>query len=341
MRRLAIVEAVVGILVACFVVLAPQAQDLQQITNRLALVRPNAGAPQERGAPQAKPSSVSKAQFERWMTELSNWGRWGKDDQIGAANLITPAKRREAAALVKTGTTVSLSRTLTAKSLAETPAKISYGWLGGRFELFLKDDWVLERRLIEFHGGEFTHVDALCHVAYRGKLYNGLGLSEVVTSDGGCSKMGIGGLKEGVVTRGILLDIPGKSVGPEDIRAWEKQTGLKLSPGDAIFLRTGRAQGPTARQGGYDLSLMPLLKERDIALIGSDVAQEGDGLPGVSLAFHRFALVARGIHLIDNMELEGLAALARKLNRWEFLFTAAVPPITNGTGAPINPIAVF
>jgi kynurenine formamidase len=336
MKRLANVTAVVGILVGCLA-LALQAQDLLQIESRLALVRPNAGTvPQQ----QEKLSSVSKEQFDRWMTGLSNWGRWGKDDQLGAANLITPAKRREAAALVKSGTTVSLARVLTAKPLAEAPAEISYGWLGGRFQLFPKDDWVLERRAFDYHGGEFTHVDALCHVAYQGKLYNGFTFSEVVTSNGGCSKLGIAALKDGVVTRGLLLDIPGKSVGPEDIRAWEKRTGLKLASGDAIFLRTRRA-GDTAHQGGYDPSLMPLLKERDVALIGSDVAQEGDGVPGVSLAFHRFALVALGAHLIDNMDLEALAATAGKLNRWEFLFMATSPAITNGAGAPINPTAVF
>ena len=152
--------------------------------------------------------------------------------------------------------------------------------------------------------------------------------------------MGIAALKDGDVTRGVLVDLPGKSVGPGDIRAWEKQTGLKLSAGDAIFLRTGRDQAGTGR-GGYDPSLMSLLKERDIALIGADVAQEGGEVPGVRLPIHRFALVALGVHLIDNMYLEALAATARKLNRWEFLFTAATPPISNGAGAPINTIAVF
>lgn len=280
------------------------------------------------------------AELDQLFKQVSNWGRWGKDDQLGAANLITPAKRREATALVKTGATASLSRMLTAQPMAKAPKEISYGWLGGLFEPNLKDDWVMERRLIEYHGGEFTHIDALCHVAYQGKLYNGFGLREVVTRDGGCSKMGIAALKDGVVTRGVLLDLPGKSVGPDDIRAWERQTGLKLSPGDAIFLRTGRDQAGTGR-GGYDPSLMPLLKERDIALIGADVAQEGGEVPGVRLPIHRFALVALGVHLIDNMDLEALAATARKLNRWEFLVTASTPPITNGAGAPINPIAVF
>src|SRR5262245_30111387 len=233
MKRLANVTAVAGILVGCLA-LALRAQDRLQIQGRGALMRSNASEAAQQA--QEKLSSVSNEQCDRWMTGLSNGGRWGKDDQLGAANLITPAKRREATALVKSGTTVSLSRVLTAKPLAEAPPEITYGWLGGRFQLFPKDDWVLERRAFDYHGGEFTHVDALCHVAYRGKLYNGLTFSEVVSSNGGCSKLGIAALKDGLVTRGLVLDIPGKSVLPEDIRAWEKRTGLKLSSGDAIFL---------------------------------------------------------------------------------------------------------
>jgi len=323
MKRLANLVVVVGMLVGCLA-LAPYADVLP-----------------DQGEAQQKLSSVSKEQFDKWMTELSNWGRWGKDDQLGAVNLITPAKRREAAALVKTGTSVPLSHLITAKPLADVPAEITYGWLGGRFGLFPKDDWVLERRTVDYHGGEFTHIDALCHVAYRGKLYNGFGFTDVVTRDGGCSKLGIGVLKDGIVTRGLLLDIPGKSVGPEDIRAWEKKTGLKVSSGDAIFLRTKQGRGETTGRGGYDPTLIPLLKERGVAVIGSDVAQEGDGVPGVSLAFHRFALVALGVHLVDNMDLEALAATAGKLNRWEFQFIATPPQIANGAGAPINPIAVY
>lgn len=289
-------------------------------------------------------ASVSAEQFDRWMTELSNWGRWGKDDQLGALNLITAAKRRQATALVTTGTVVSLSRALAADPPAMENGRrppVLRGSLRHVFEVGAPEQWVFERQEIEYHGGVLTHLDALCHVAYKGRIYNGLRFEEIVTREGGCSKMGVGALKDGIVTRGILLDIPGTRVRREDIEAWEKRTGVKITSGDALLLRTGRDAGSPARTGGYDPSLAPFLKARDIALLGSDIAQEGGSVPGVSIPIHRFALVALGVHLFDNLDLEALARTAAAQKRWEFLVTAAPLPVPNGAGAAVNPIAVF
>src|SRR5262245_36369266 len=223
--------------------------------------------------PKPSPNRVTEPELDKWMQELSNWGRWGKDDVLGAANTITPEKRRQAAALVKTGETVSLSHDLR---------------VGGQktefvLPFFLQMRIVPERQVvrdtqtIDPHGnGGGSHIDALCHMAYKGHFYNNFSYTESVTPEKGC-KLGINNLKDGIVTRGILIDIPrlrnvSSLQGPthvyrEDIEAWEKQTGVKVSPGDALLLRTQRT-------GGYDASFLPFLKDRDVAVLGSDTAQD-------------------------------------------------------------------
>jgi kynurenine formamidase len=174
--------------------------------------------------------------------------------------------------------------------------------------------------------------------------------------------MGITALKDGVVTRGILLDIPrlkqlpylepGTRVFREDVEAWERSAGIRVTRGDAMLLRTGRwtrrAQVGPGRTPGWDPSFLPFLKDRDVGLLGHDGAQEGGSIPGVTLPsgglypiIHRFAIVARGMNLLDNLDLEALADTAARLKRWEFMLVVAPPRVPGGTGAPINPIAIF
>jgi kynurenine formamidase len=289
-------------------------------------------------------SSVTKEQFARWMTELSNWGRWGKNDELGALNLITSAKRRQAAALVKTGTIVSLSRDIPRQKGGDGPQTRPINTGGALVNLFLiQGDYLFERQEIEYHGGALSHFDALCHVSYNGKLYNGFNFKEVVTPEGGCSKLAVTTLKDGIVTRGILLDIPGTRVRREDIDAWEKRTGLKISSGDALLLRTRRAGTASTAFGGagYEPSLIPFLKERDIALLGADVPQEGGNIVGVNIPIHTFTIVALGMNLLDNLDLEALAETAAKLKRWEFMLTVEPLRVQNGAGSAVNPVAVF
>jgi len=269
---------------------------------------------------------VTREQFDTWMSELSNWGRWGDDDELGALNLITPAKRVAAARLVETGTTVSMARAMTIERL-ENPDQASasrppvlVGSARNVFDINVEGGYFWERYEIEFHGGAVSHLDALCHVAYNGKVYNGRNF------------------QDGLVTRGVLLDMPGKAVRRQDIEAWEAETGITISAGDALFLRTGRDIGQT---GGYHPSLIPFLRERDIALLGADVPQEGGEVEGVAVPVHFFSLVALGVHLFDNLGLEDLAQTASELNRWEFMFVASPHVVPNGSGSAINPAAIF
>ena len=302
------------------------------------------GACSDSGAQGEPGDEVTKEQYETWMTELSNWGRWGKDDQLGALNLITPAKRVAAAGLVEAGTVVSMAREMTIEPL-ENPdqasanrAPVLVGSVRNVFDINTEGGYLWERYEIEYHGGTVSHLDALCHVAYNGKVYNGLNFEDVASAEDGCSQMGIINLEEGLVTRGILLDMPGKAVRRSDVEAWEAETGITISSGDALFLRTGRDVGQT---GGYHPSLIPFFKERDIALLGADVPQEGGEVEGVAVPVHFFALVSLGVHLFDNLGLEDLAETASELNRWEFMFMASPHVVPNGAGSAINPLAVF
>jgi kynurenine formamidase len=292
----------------------------------------------------ASASSVTKAQFDEWMTKLSNWGRWGKDDERGALNLITAKTRLRAAALVKTGLTVSLSQQIPADTPAATPKQprpINQNGSGANVFL-IAGDYLFERQEIEYHGGRLSHFDALCHVSYNGKLYNGLNFKEVVTEGRGCSKLSVNSAREGIVTRGVLLDLPGIRVRRQDVEAWEKKTGIKIGPGDALLLRSRRPGAPPAfGTAGYDPSLIPFLKERDIALLGNDSAQEGGPIDGVAIPIHTFTIVALGLNLLDNLALDEVAAAADKLQRWEFMLVVAPLRMENGAGSPVNVIATF
>jgi len=295
---------------------------------------------------------VTAAEYESWKKDLSNWGRWGKDDQIGALNLITAAKRKEAAALVKEGFSVSLAGDADTVKAVDNPFPYEHEMLA------IGND----RIGVRYHGITHTHLDSLAHINEDGVFYNGYKPDPDAVLKGGHQKNSIHNLKNGIFTRGILLDIPrlkgvpylepGTPIYIEDLEAWERRAGVKVSAGDALFVRTGvwarrQAVGPWLRgraeggkSAGLDPSVIPWIKQRDIAILGSDHPQyvSPSNLRG---AIHDFALVHLGVHLFDNCDLEALADAAAARNRWEFLLTAAPLPIRGGTGSPANPIGTF
>ncbi len=289
---------------------------------------------------------ITKAQVDQWMQDLSNWGRWGAEDQLGAVNLITQAKRREALALATTGEVVSLSLPITVVAAPDDP-NATAAFTNLRVSN-IPSGFLMERQQVAFHGATVSHLDALCHAHHEGKVYNGIPLEEVF-DETGCTQMGISGLAGGIVTRGVLIDIPrlkglealetSTHVYPEDIEAWERRTGVTISAGDAIFLRTGRQVNNNS--SGYDITVAPWLKERDVALVGSDGIQDVGRIQGTALPFHKLVLVALGANIFDNMALEALAETAARLDRWEFLLVAAPIPNPGGTGSPLNPLAIF
>ncbi len=301
--------------------------------------------------------ALTKADIDRMMTELSNWGRWGKDDQLGAINLITSAKRKQAATLVKEGVSVSLAHDVEKERAADVsnPFQHTMTLTGAN----PASQFSLDAYSVNYHGYAHTHLDALCHVFYQGKMYNGFSQEDVTQK--GAGRLSIINLKQGVFSRGILIDVarlkgvpylePETPIYPEDIEAWEKKAGVKVSSGDVIFIRTGRwarraAVGPwdvSRHSAGLHASCAGWLKQRGVAILGSDAASDvvPSQVEGVTLPIHQLVLVALGVNIFDNCDLEALSVAAAKRNRWEFLLTAAPLAVPGGTGSPLNPIATF
>jgi kynurenine formamidase len=308
-----------------------------------------------RTAPSAS-SNVTQADVDRWMAELSNWGRWGKQDQIGTVHLITDAKRKQAAALVTEGYSVSLARTAETDKAADNRSPFSHRMLSTGAQP--SGQFVLDEYSVAYHGYAHTHMDALCHMAWHGKMYNGFPQTDV--TERGAQELAVTGYKNGIFTRGILIDIPrlknvpylepSTAIYPEDLDRWEKKTGVRVGSGDVVFIRTGRwarraAKGPwdPAHIAGLYASCAKWLKQRDIAMFGSDGATDvmPSGVPGVVQPMHQLLLVAMGTPIFDNCDLEAVASAAAQRNRWVFLLTAAPIPVPGGTGSPLNPIATF
>lgn len=297
---------------------------------------------------------MNKADIEKLVVELSNWGRWGKDDQLGTLNLITPAKRKASAALVKLGLSVSLARQAEEVAALDNPSPFEQKMLP-----IVNEQWAVDQYSVDYHGYAHTHMDSLCHLFFRGKMYNGFSRDEV--TENGANRLSIENVKGGIFTRGILIDIPhlrgvkylepGSPIYPEELEAWENRAGLKVGPGDVVFIRTGRwarraEKGPwDIEQGlaGLHASCARWLRKRDISMLGSDSASDviPSGVPGVSHPIHLLTLHAMGIHIFDNCDLEQVAQTGAKLKRWDFLLTAAPIPVAGGTGSPLNPIATF
>ena len=304
---------------------------------------------------------LNQADIERLMEELSNWGRWGPSDELGAANLITPAKRLEAIALATEGITVSLAHRLLTDEAADVSRPFERRMLGlpdpTRKPVFRGG--VSDNYNISYHGYSHSHIDSLCHILYKGLMYNGVS-QETITEEG-CSNASIASLQAGIVTRGVLIDIPrlkgvpylepGTPIYMEDLEAWEEMASVTVRPGDALFVRTGRWArradvGPWAvseQTAGLHASTMPWIKARDVSFLGSDGVS--DVIPSqveeVGLPVHLLTIVAMGVDLFDNQDLEALAETAARLNRWEFMLVAAPLAVEGGTGSPLNALAIF
>lgn len=298
-------------------------------------------------APGPAPQPVTKEVWEGWMKNETNWGRWGKDDQLGAMNLVTPAKSKQALSLAKTGTVVSLAHRPVIIPKAK-PDGISY--LELKLNHLGDSEFTIEEMQLAFHGSSFTHMDAICHGDYKGQTFNGYAVKDVIT-DTGCKKLAIDTLAHGIVTRGVVIDIPHvkglKVLPPEtavtvaDIEAFEKMAGLKIGPGDAIFLHTGRWSSSSDKHSGYDITVGPWLKQRGVSIVGSDTIQDVSTVPGLILPLHHYILVGLGINIVDNADLEKAVETARRLKQWEFMLVALPVAVPGGSGFPINPLAIF
>jgi kynurenine formamidase len=312
---------------------------------------PAPGTPGEKAG-----NGMSLKQVDELITSVSNWGRWGKDDQLGALNLITAAKRRDAARLVREGIPVSLAHNAVKDAADKAQA---FGHRMVSTGATQNADSAADVYSVQYHGYYQTHLDALCHLFYKGKMFNGISQREVTES--GAGRLSVLKMKDGLFTRAVLMDIPRltgvaympgkKPIYPEDLDAWEKKAGIRVGAGDAILIRTGR-WARRAAHGDWDfehdspglyITCLRWLKSRDVAILGSDLASDvsPSGVEGPKMPIHWGAIWSMGVPILDNLDLERLSETAAKQNRWEFLLTAAPLAVEGGTGSPINPIATY
>ena len=314
-----------------------------------------------------------------YVDQCSNWGRWGADDQLGTLNLIAPEHRVAAAQLVTAGRVVSCSRDL-GTAFGDPASAAQMYWVStgqvatpveglpptkfGRGDVFS----AVEFFGLVFHGPNVTHLDTPAHLFWKGRLYNDRPAG-LVTSEFGATWCPVTEMAEGIVGRGVLLDVPraegtdalepGRPVMPEDLERTATAQGVTVGPGDIVLLRTGRwhpgtEEGASAKavsddpsrwhaMAGWHAACMPWLHERDVAMIGSDVPQEVRPAPYPEFAapVHIVGLVAMGMPLIDNCDLEDLGRACAELGRWEFQFVVAPLRIVGGSGSPVNPLAML
>jgi kynurenine formamidase len=299
---------------------------------------------------------LTKDQVKASFEKINNWGKWGKEDQRGALNYITTEKRAAAAKLARSGEVVSCAQPLATRPGPDVTQPVQHMMLHVGAPVAALDYFG-----IASHGFAITHLDALCHVFWEGKMYNGYSAREVTPA--GARKCAIDVTRDGIVTKGVLLDIPkvrkvdflepGDAIYPEELEAAEKLHGARVEEGDVLLIRTGRhlrskAKGAwSARRGGLaglDAACLPWLHERKIALMGCDGVSDcspSHYAPEFEMPIHVGTLVMMGVHLLDNADLEALATACAGHNRYEFLFTLAPLILERGTASPVNPLAML
>jgi len=301
-----------------------------------------------------QPQPMSADEVASLHARLSNWGRWGPNDQLGTLNFVTPEVTAAAVSSVRSGQTVSCSRPLPTQPAPDNLNPVVHHMTGTATEGYGADYFALAA-----HGYATSHIDALCHIFHEGKMYNGYG-AEAVTAHG-ASKLGIHHLRSGIVTRGLLVDIPavrgvealepGEPIFPEDLEGAERATGVSVRCGDALLVRTGRWRWreqhgpwtPTDGMAGLDASCLAWLYEREVALLGSDGISDvwPSRIRNVPMPIHTVAIVAMGIPLLDNLDLDELALVCAETTRSVFLLMVAPLVLHQGTASPVNPIAVL
>lgn len=310
------------------------------------------------------PARVSRAEFDKLFEAVKNWGRWGPDDEKGTLNYIRPEHVRQAAGLVRSGRSVSMAVPINKVAGPDNPHPPAH-YMVRSFDLGSDSgapQFSTDYLASEFHGDCHTHIDALCHIAYRGKLYNGKPASAVTSR--GPTVQDITAYAHGVVGRGVLLDIPrlrgvkwlepGEAVTTAELEAAEKAQGIRLGEGDIFVFRTGHHRrrlelGPW--NNGYDgegkaglhAETILWLHERKVAAFFPD--GDGETVPSnveeIPYPIHALQIGAMGMACADSLQFEELVKVCEEEKRWEFMVVAAPLRLPGGTGSMFNPIAIF
>lgn len=304
-------------------------------------------------------------EVESYFSSLSNWGRWGHDDELGTLNLIGPEQRRAALSEIRDGRTVGCGHLIEADTMAANSGNVMRFMLETGEGAATKGwgssgEWIGLR----FHGRNITHIDTLGHIFWDGKAYNGRPASGVTVKHG-ASFGSIDSLPGGhILARGLLLDLarsegaeflaqgpPGAN--PAQLIACEKFQGTPMEPGDAVFVRTGRTRAallnggplPGGRISGLAPQCLPLLHDRAIAVLGGDGVNDPRPDPEIAnevhMPIHAVGISAMGLWIIDNVNMEELALTCSELGRWRFCIVVSALKVRGATGSPVNPIAIF
>lgn len=300
-------------------------------------------------------------EFDRLFHEVSNWGRWGPDDQMGTLNFLTPPIAARAASLIRTGRSVSMARPVNTVASEDNPNPAIHHMLRA-YDIGAENvvGFALDYLGCGCHGCAHSHFDALCHVSYKGKLYNNRPV-DLVTSQS-AKIMDIAQYGQGIVGRGVLLDIPrlrktkwlepGEAVSAEELVAAEKAEGVKLGEGDLFVFRVGHYKrrlevGPwdpeTEGRAGLAPAAMKLLHERKIAAFLPD--GDGETIPSpvdsIHEPVHALQITSMGLACADSLQLEEVAQECEREQRWEFMTVVSPLRLVGGTGSLVNPIAIF
>lgn len=313
----------------------------------------------------SKSSPMSLEEFDALFESLKNWGRWGPEDEKGTLNYITPEKITAAATLVKSGRSVSMEIPLNTQAGPDNPVPVLH-YMSTTHDVDVGSGELLRFATdflgIQFHGDCHTHIDALCHIAYKGQLYNGHPAA-MVTSRGSLG-LDITTLGDGVVGKGVLIDVPkyrgvnwiepGEAITREEIEAIEESQGVRLSEGDIMVFRTGHHRrrlelgawdpGYTGEgRAGLDPYSLTLLHERKVAVFLPD--GDGETVPSpmeeIEYPIHPLQVTAMGMTVADSLQFEELAKVCEEEGRWEFMVVLAPLQLPKATGSPFNPIAIF
>jgi kynurenine formamidase len=302
---------------------------------------------------------MTEAEF-RSLYERLRQVPWGPDDRRGALNYITPAEVLAALGEPRLGRTVSLAAPVEHRPAPDNPDPARHqmkGPLGADAGPGLS--FSMDRIAMNIHGNADSHIDALCHVIFDGELYNRVP-ADTVTSNG-ADELSIAVAADGIVGRGVLLDVPrsrrvpwlepGDHVTVDDLLATERDQGVRVGRGDIVCVRVGHRRRRTERgpwdaaeaRAGLHPAVLPLLGERQIAALGSDGNNDTapSAVAGVDFPVHVLAVNALGLHLLDYLQFTELATACAAAGRWSFLCIIAPLRLPTGTGSPVNPIAVL
>ena len=311
-----------------------------------------------------KPAPLSAREFDELFQSVCNWGRWGPDDERGTLNYVTPERVRAAAALVRSGRSVSMALPINKVVGPDNPHPAVH-YMVQNYDVrsaMGEPQFCTDFLACECHGDCHTHIDALCHIAYRGKLYNGKPVSSVTSR--GPHFQDITAYANGILGRGVLLDFPrlrgvkwlepGEAVNSLELEAAEKAQDVRLGEGDIFVFRTGHHRrrlelGPWDNsydgegKAGLHSTVMRLLHERRVAAFFPD--GDGETVPsnveGVAYPVHALQIAAMGMACSDSLQFEELVPVCEQEQRWEFMVVAAPLRLPRGTGSLFNPIAIF